>query len=198
MCVIKQFSFTLTVTHLILIRPMPWDNVPLIVKSHTPPRTVVTADERSQGFSFDGFSLYFGQPMSNCLNTANCESPSGFVNISATYLEDSRYVIDIVPSFTCLRKWWYFRAICSLRGLIRGALTRSMQPWLSSCILQCTTGVAGSNGIECYNSRKWPTRGSISRRDCDNAMYSASVVDKAISLCNLLDHITGHLAYLMI
>ncbi len=68
-------------------------------------------------------------------------------------------------------------------GLIFGTFAISIAPALSSKTLQCILGVAFSTGIPCCLASPINHMiGSTSLMACESAMYSASVVDKAISV----------------
>jgi hypothetical protein len=82
---------------------------------------------------------------------------------------------------------------CLVLGLILGTFAISMAPALSSKTFQCILGVAFSTGIFCFlASSIYHMIGNTSLMACESAMYSASVVDKAISVCILDDQCIGH------
>ena len=78
-----------------------------------------------------------------------------------------------------------------------GAAIRSTQPLLSSntveCVVACCTSYPKNVLVIC----KMVLMGIRSRIACDREIYSASVVDNAISLCSFDDHSTGQLANVM-
>ena len=106
----------------------------------------------------------------------------------------STYRTEIVLLRTNERKWWYFNAICLVRDLIFGTLTRSMHPLLSSKTVQWTVGMVQEKVKTGCNSCRSPIRGMTSRSDCDRAMYSLSVVERAISVCSFDDQMIGQFA----
>ena len=70
--------------------------------------------------------------------------------------------------------------ICFVLGLIFGVLASSRAPELPSNALQCIFGI-GLVTVKpsSFSSCNRFMIGIVSLRDCDNAMYSASVVDSA-------------------
>jgi hypothetical protein len=59
--------------------------------------------------------------------------------------------------------------------------------------LQCILGVAFNTGIPCFLASSINHMiGNTSLMACESAIYSASVVDKAISVCILDDQCMGH------
>jgi hypothetical protein len=76
--------------------------------------------------------------------------------------------------------------MCLDLGVILWALANSKAPELSSKALQYTFGVVMYTSIcLAFISLRSSMRGITSLRAVDNAMYSASVVDRAIWVCNL-------------
>ena len=100
-----------------------------------------------------------------------------------------------VLSFTACLKWWYLTAICLVRGLFLGTLANFSAPFLSSksvyliCIF--ASGISKIDFISRIHSHKSRT----SLTTVDNDMYSASIVDKAISVWKWLNHVIGNPAY---
>jgi hypothetical protein len=124
-------------------------------------------------------------PINSFRNLWNFASVIDFVKISASW--SSVLIHLMVMSLPiCDKKWWYFSAMCFVRGLILGDFTRSTQPLLSSKNVECSSPVTAAS-----SSNKFFI-GMRSRMAWDNAMYSASVVDKAISVCSFDAQITGH------
>jgi hypothetical protein len=76
-------------------------------------------------------------------------------------------------------------------GRIRGAEANSTQPLLSSKMVECAMVELTINLVAAESSWRRPHMGIKSLADCDRAMYSASVVLRAISDCNLEHHRTG-------
>jgi hypothetical protein len=82
---------------------------------------------------------------------------------------------------------------CLVLGLIFGTFAISIAPALSSNTLQCILGVAFNTGIPCFlGSSINHMISNTSLMACESAMYYASVVDKAISVCILDDQCMGH------
>jgi len=75
---------------------------------------------------------------------------------------------------------------------------RKLQPELSSNALQCTTGVAFVwwNPLS-FNFWRSCIIGMASRKDCDKAIYSASVVLRDMQVCNLDTYSIGQATYLI-
>jgi hypothetical protein len=87
---------------------------------------------------------------------------------------------------------------CLVLGLILGTFAISIAPALSSKTLQCTLDVAFNTGIPCcFASSISHMIGNTSLMACESAMYSASVVDKAISVYIFDNQCMGHPAYVM-
>ena len=106
--------------------------------------------------------------------SANCD----FVSIHCTW---------IFPLRTCSRKWWYLIAMCLVRGRIFGAATNSTHPLLSSKTVECAVVFPVLSLVSFAISASNVCIGMISRIACDKVMYSASVVDNAISTPKVLD-----------
>jgi hypothetical protein len=82
---------------------------------------------------------------------------------------------------------------CLVLGLILGTFAISIAPALSSKTLQCFLGVAFNTGIPCCLAYSISHMiGKTSLMAWESAMYSASVVDKAISVCIFDDQCMGH------
>jgi hypothetical protein len=82
--------------------------------------------------------------------------------------------------------------MCFVRGLILGDFTRSTHPLLSSKIVECVIVCDNSSPVTAASSSNKFLIGMRSRIARDNAMYSASVVDKAIYVCSFDAQSTGH------
>ena len=78
---------------------------------------------------------------------------------------------------------------------MRGALASAIQLLLSSNTVHLISGRLQLSSKCALISLSNPINGIISRSDCERAMYSASVVDNAISVCSLLVQTSGHLPY---
>jgi hypothetical protein len=98
----------------------------------------------------------------------------------------------VMSSPICDRKWWNFSVMCFVRGLILGDFTRSTHPLLSSKIAECVIVSDNSSPATAASSSNNLFIGMRSRMAWDNAMYSASVVDKAIYVCSFDAQSTGH------
>eukprot|EP00957_Ditylum_brightwellii_P160044 12183114-Ditylum_brightwellii.AAC.1 len=68
----------------------------------------------------------------------------------------------------------------------------AIHDWLSSNTLQWTVGVGMYKVKISASSSIRNIKGIASLIAVDRAMYSASAVIKAISVCSLIDQITGH------
>ena len=104
-----------------------------------------------------------------------------FSYINVTYLNN----------FFCMKllKWWYLIEMCSV--LVENLLysATEMQLWLSSNTLQ-KTSIWLSKIIDTFYITA--VKIIMLRIDCINEIYSASIVLKVISICNLLHHNTWH------
>ena len=82
--------------------------------------------------------------------------------------------------------------ICLVHGLIFGVLASSNAPDLSSKAVQwiCGIGLASVKPSSFSSCIKFIIR-IVSLRDCDKAMYSASVVESAIWVCSFKCQIRG-------
>ena len=122
---------------------------------------------------------------------SNCTLGMTFVNISASCSFVSIDLILRILFLTCCLKWWYFTAMCLVWGQYLGLLANYLAPSLSSNMVHltvdCGVGSLRINNSSSNSSRK----GIISRVDWDRAIYSASVVMRAISVYNLIFHILG-------
>lgn len=87
--------------------------------------------------------------------------------------------------------------MCFVLGRIRGDFANSSAPLLSSNSFEwhLISGIGIDSTLP--NSFRSDFIGIRSRKEVDNAMYSASVVDKAISVCILECHNIGHPKYLI-
>ena len=109
----------------------------------------------------------------------------------------SVYHIRIILFYSKRSKWWYLIAMCFSIGkkLLDSAI--AIQLWFYSDNLQKTSGfglcVSKIKDTSCINARK----GITSRIAWINVIYSAPVVLKAIYIWNLLQHNTGHPAYVI-
>ena len=89
--------------------------------------------------------------------------------------------------------------MCFVRGRIFGTFAISRAPELSSKTLHLTLGALGAlEPIRSSNSATTFAMGSTSRSEVESATYSASVVERAISVCRRLAQTTGQLLYLII
>ena len=88
-------------------------------------------------------------------------------------------------------------AMCFVRGVNFGLFATVMQISLSSQTVQRNTGSLVNIPNNPTVSFTRPRNGITSRIALDRAMYSLSVVLRAISVCNLLPQVIGHPAYTM-
>ena len=87
--------------------------------------------------------------------------------------------------------------MCFVLGLFFGTLASSSAPLLSSKSANLMFKLAfGMFKID-LSSKINSLRGRTSLAAVDNAMYSASVVLRAISVCSLLKYVIGQPAYLI-
>ena len=122
----------------------------------------------------------------------NRSPDSGFVKISAVCSVVPIEKILICPLLTNDLKWWYFSAICFVRGVMLGDVATLIQLVLSLKTLHLTIGGMSGMNSTCLNSSSMFIIGITSLIDCDSATYSDSVVLKAISVCSLLTQWIGH------
>ena len=131
-------------------------------------------------------------PFRNVLNNG---SGNRFVNISAYWSFVEMRCTRNVPLRTCSLKWWYLTAMCFVLGRFLGTLASSSQAVLSSNILAwqftSTSGMPTASCTSLSNCFKWIS----SRHAVLSAMYSLSVVLRAISVCSLLAHSIGQPKY---
>ena len=94
-------------------------------------------------------------------------------------------------------KLWYLIAICFVIGEGLFDYATEMQLWLSSNTLQKNSGfgrwISNLNDVFFIIT----INGITSRIDWLNVIYCTCVVLKAISVCNLLYHNTGHSTYVI-
>jgi len=127
----------------------------------------------------------------------------GFVKMSAIFSTVLALMISRFPLQIWSWKWWYLIEMCFVLGLnCMSVVAKMMHALLSSnilvggsleaCIL--STVEEGINWIKLYCSISWSTwrKGSKSLVAIESAIYSLSVIDKAISLWSLLHQVTGH------
>ena len=81
--------------------------------------------------------------------------------------------------------------MCLVLGRYLGLLASSLAPSLSSNIVHLTVDCGFGSCNTGANSSRSSLNGIISRVYCESAMYSASVVLKAISVCNFDFQMTG-------
>ena len=122
---------------------------------------------------------------------------SGFVKISASWSFVSIWKIEIVLSATCFRKWWYLTAMCFILGVNFELSDTLMQLLLSSNTLQWNSGLGLWRGKNSPTSTIKFMKGITSLIAWYRAMYSDSVVLKAIYVCSLLHHVRGHPEYII-
>ena len=104
----------------------------------------------------------------------------------------------IILFLTASLKWWYLMAMCFVLGRVLGTLASSSVPLLSSKSVQFIFSVGSSLIlIIVFNSIINSLSGNISLVVVDKVIYSASVVQSAISVCNLLNHVMGQFGNMM-
>ena len=116
--------------------------------------------------------------------------PTVFVNMSASYSLVSIWNICISFSFTSHWKWWYLIVIC----LVLGKNLSSNNCNTAIFIFKYFTVKIGSvrfNGNTSLMSLNWFINGTISFIAWLNPIYSAAVVDRAISNRNFEHYRTG-------
>ena len=86
--------------------------------------------------------------------------------------------------------------MCLVLGLFLGTLANSSAPLLSSKSVHLICNFASVMFKICLISEINSLKGNTSLAAVDSAMYSASVVDRAISVCRRLNHVIGQPAYL--
>ena len=131
------------------------------------------------------------QPSILLLSYSNGCLTRDFVKISLSFSVVSIRVTHIIPHVTDYRKRWYFIPTCFVLGLYLGTLANSFAPFLSSKSVQWIPKDAlGMSNID-LNPKINSLRGNTSLAAVLNAMHSSSVVEKDISICNLLKQVNG-------
>lgn len=125
----------------------------------------------------------------------NKVSVSSFVNICTNCCSVVTGLSKKKPDATCSRKWWHLILICLARGQNLGTFTISKAPELSSKTLQWIWPFSTLIGTPfSLTSAIKHNCGITSHIAVDQAIYSASVEDRAISACSLEPQMMGHLA----
>ena len=127
----------------------------------------------------------------------NASFESWLVRISASFSSVCVYVISTLPDFTLYMKWWYFNAMCLVRGEKFVPVAIFIQDWLSLWTWHTNLGFCMRIGNTLLISSIIVISGNTSRKADDNAMSSASVVLRAIPVCNKLRQYMGQFAYMM-
>ena len=104
--------------------------------------------------------------------------------------------ISIILFFTNCLKWWYLRAIRLDLGENFCAAASEIQLLLSSKTLQWNFGFFRFKGNTSFISFSRFTKGMSSLVAWLRAVYSASVLDTAVYVCNLIQNRTGQLVYM--
>ena len=128
----------------------------------------------------------FYQPHNLRLKYSNCFSSNGLVKMSAICSRVSMGLMTTVLLWTNCLKWWYFNAMCFVRGVNFGFSATLMQLLLSSQAVQIILGGLSLAGRKSWMSFIKLRKGKTCRIDMESAIYSDSVVLRAISDCNLL------------
>ena len=129
------------------------------------------------------------------LNFRNKSWLTAFVKIPASWSSvqmASSLIRGAIPLVYNL-KWWYLMFKCFVRGRMRGDLAISSAPELSSKAVHWIVGlnVSFSSPITCTLLMIFMI-GITCHRASDRLMYSLLVLLKAISVCNLDPHVSGH------
>ena len=127
----------------------------------------------------------------------NASFESGLVRISTSCSLVGVYVISNCPDFSLDLKWWYFNAMCLVRGEIFVPLAILIQDWLSLWNWHTNLGFCRRRGNTLLIYSIIVISGKTSGKADDNAMYFASAVLRAISVCNELCQYMGQFAYTM-
>ena len=135
--------------------------------------------------------------MRSNLSFLNMNMSSDFMKILASWSFVSIGKMEIVLSATCFRKWWYLKAMCFVLGVNFDLSATLMQLLLSSNTLQWNSGLGLWRGKTSPTSTIKLMKGITSLIAWNSAMYSDSVVLKAIYICSLLHHVRGHPAYII-
>ena len=98
---------------------------------------------------------------------------------------------------TELLKWWYLTTMCFVLGKNLLDSVTAVKFWLYLKTLLITSGFGRWISKINYTSFIRAIKGNTLRITCLNAIYSASIVLQLISVCNLLQHNTGHPAYVI-
>ena len=85
--------------------------------------------------------------------------------------------------------------MCLVLGLFLGTVDNSSIPLLSSKSVHLACNLASGMSKMGFNYKINSLSGNTSLAVVDSTIYSASVVDMAISFCNQLNHVIGHPAY---
>ncbi len=155
-----------------------------ILYFHTPP-----AFRRNEWY---GKNRY--QPSNLFRNFRKTIADSGLVKISASWSSEAIGLMSIMPGSRCSRNQWYLTAMLLERGVSLGGsdVAKRRQAWLSSKIVDLMA--------ECGSDLRWRwletssrtiQRGRSTRKAWEREMYSASMVERAVSVCNLLPQDTG-------
>jgi len=137
---------------------------------------------------------------------SNLIRPSGLVKMSAQFCADSTLVISRDPLWIWSWKWWNLKEMCFVLGLKLDSMVASTIHAVLSLytrdgeITDLKDGLAMESGSvvdretnECVTMCcRMRRKGSNCRVAVERAIYSLSVVNNAISDCNLLAHETGH------
>lgn len=131
------------------------------------------------------------QPKRESQRETKEDAERGCVKISTNWCLVSIQQMERLPFLTWEQKWWYFKAMRQVLGCIFGALASSTQPLLSSKMVEWATVEPTINFVVVPSSWRRPHIGMRSWADWERAMYSASVVLKAISVSLFEHHRTG-------
>lgn len=87
--------------------------------------------------------------------------------------------------------------MCLVLGRMVDAAISLTQPWLSSNTVECVVACCTSYPNVLLTSFSTVLSGMRSHSACDNEMYSAFMVESAISLCSFEVHNMGYVASMM-
>ena len=121
----------------------------------------------------------------------------GFVNRSAFCISILQYLMITILDFINDMKWWYFKAMCLVRGEIFRDWSIFIQDWLYSWTVHMKFGYTRRIGNILLISSKNFINGITSLRSWYRAMYYASAVLRTISVWSLETKWMGHPAYAM-
>ena len=136
-------------------------------------------------------------PMSSLLNLTKITLSSGFLKMWANWSLVSIGKIWIDPSATKYLKWWYLIVIYFVLGVNLGLSTTLLQLRFYLKTLQWNLRIGLCSVKTSPTSIMRFIKGIISCIACDSAIYSDSVVLRAISVLRFPHHVRGHPEYII-